>query len=140
MKKKTLFARTEIEVRYSDADPMGVVWHGNYIKYFEDGREAFGKKYGLSYLNIYRKKFMVPLVDIKCEFKKPLRYGDKAIIETRFIDSPVAKVIFEYSIYRSKDKELAAAGSSTQVFLNDKGELHLTIPEFFSEWKRKYGL
>ena len=33
-----------ITVRFSETDPLGIVWHGNYIKYFEDGREAFGRK------------------------------------------------------------------------------------------------
>ena len=42
--------QTEIRVRFSEVDSMGVVWHGNYLKYFEDGREAFGRKHGLGYV------------------------------------------------------------------------------------------
>ena len=41
-----------ITVRFSETDPLGIVWHGNYIKYFEDGREAFGRKYRISYLDV----------------------------------------------------------------------------------------
>ena len=43
--------RIEMAVRFNEADPLGIVWHGHYIRYFEDGREDFGKKYGLAYLD-----------------------------------------------------------------------------------------
>jgi len=41
----------EIRVRFVETDPLGIVWHGNYIQYFEDGREAFGRHHGISYLD-----------------------------------------------------------------------------------------
>ena len=50
----TLTASVIIRVRFNETDPLGIVWHGNYIKYFEEGREAFGRKYGLSYLDVQR--------------------------------------------------------------------------------------
>ena len=50
-----LTASVIIRVRFSETDPLGIVWHGNYIKYFEEGREAFGRKYGLSYLDVQRE-------------------------------------------------------------------------------------
>jgi hypothetical protein len=40
--KKSLIEKTAIPVRFNEADPLGIVWHGHYIRYFEDGREAFG--------------------------------------------------------------------------------------------------
>ena len=50
-----LIVRTEILVRFNEADPLGIVWHGHYIRYFEDGREAFGNQYGIGYLDFYKK-------------------------------------------------------------------------------------
>ena len=41
-----------VKVRFSEVDPIRMVWHGNYIKYLEDAREAFGHRYGISYLQI----------------------------------------------------------------------------------------
>ena len=49
-----LKASKEIDVRFSEVDSMNFVWHGAYALYFEDGREAFGAKYGLGYLDIFR--------------------------------------------------------------------------------------
>jgi acyl-CoA thioester hydrolase len=132
--------RKEIIVRFSEVDSMRIVWHGNYLKYFEDGRESFGLKYGLGYLDVYRHNVMIPLVRINCDYKRPLECGDTAIVETRFISSEAAKIMFEYTIYRKRDMEVSATGTSTQVFLTPQGELLLTAPEFFIGWKKRWGI
>ena len=44
----------EVLVRFNEVDSMSIVWHGNYVKYLEDGREDFGQKFGLSYLHIQK--------------------------------------------------------------------------------------
>jgi acyl-CoA thioester hydrolase len=132
--------RKEIAVRFSEVDSMKIVWHGNYVKYFEDGRESFGLKYNLGYLDVYKHKVMIPIVKVNCNFLKPLVYGDTAVVETKFINSDAAKIQFEYSIYRKQDMELMATGYTMQVFLTPEGELLLTSPEFFLGWKKKWGI
>ena len=135
-----LIDRKEIMVRFSEVDSMRIVWHGNYLKYFEDGRESFGLKYNLGYLDVYKHNVMIPLVKITCDYKRPLEYGDLAIVETCFVSTEAAKIVFSYIIYRKRDMEIAATGSSTQVFLTPQGELLLTNPEFFTGWKQKWGI
>lgn len=135
-----LVDKLEVTVRFSEVDSMKIVWHGNYIKYFEDGRESFGNRFNLGYLDVYKHKIMIPIVKVECDYKRPLVYGDKAIVETTFVNSPAAKIVFNYKIYRKEDHELMATGSTTQVFLTPEGELLLTHPPFFSGWKEKYGL
>lgn len=135
-----LMSRTEVPVRFSEVDALGIVWHGHYIKFFEDGREAFGKTYGLGYLDIYDQKFATPLVNISVDYKKTVKYGDSVIIETTFINSPAAKIIFSYSIFRVSDGELVATGQSVQVFINMEHELYITLPPFFEQWKKENGL
>jgi acyl-CoA thioester hydrolase len=130
----------EIAVRFGEVDSMAIVWHGNYIKYFEDGRESFGAKYDLGYLDVYRNNIMIPIVKVTCDYKKPLVYGDVAVIETRFVNSEAAKINFEYSIFRKSDHELMATGTTMQVFLTPEKELLLNAPEFFIGWKQKWGL
>jgi acyl-CoA thioester hydrolase len=139
MTAEALTYTTSIRIRFSEVDSMGIVWHGNYIKYFEDGREAFGNKYGINYLDFYRQGVLIPLVKITCDFKKPLVYGDVAIIETRFVNCYAAKLQYEYIIYKENTNEVMATGSSTQVFLNSDNELMLDFPPFFLEWKKKHG-
>lgn len=119
---------------------MRIVWHGNYLKYFEDGRESFGLRYNLGYLDVYQHNVMIPIVKITCDYKKPLQYGDTAIVETRFLPCEAAKIVFEYTIYHKTSMEVVATGSSTQVFLTPAGELILTPPEFFTGWKKRWGI
>jgi acyl-CoA thioester hydrolase len=133
--------QTEVVVKFNEADPLGIVWHGHYIRYFEDGREAFGKRYGIAYLDFYHNGLAVPVVSVNCDYKKPLRYGDSVIVETTFINSAAAKLKFEYKMYESKSRNLVASGQSLQVFVNAKTfALELTMPEFFEKWKKKWNL
>jgi acyl-CoA thioester hydrolase len=129
----------EIRVRFNETDPLGIVWHGYYITYFEDGREAFGRHHGISYLDVFDSGFTTPIVKSTCEHKLSLRYGDVARIETTIVDTPAAKMIFRYKIFDAKN-EIACTGETVQVFLDNKGELMLTNPSFYEEWKRKVGL
>lgn len=132
--------RKEILVRFSEVDSMRIVWHGNYLKYFEDGRESFGLKYSLGYLDVYKHNVMIPLVKIACDYKRPLAYGDTAIVETIYVPTEAAKIVFNYNVFRKHDMELMATGSSVQVFLTPQGELLLTAPEFYTGWKQVWGL
>jgi acyl-CoA thioester hydrolase len=137
----SLINRTPIRVRFSEVDSMQIVWHGEYVRYFEDGREAFGREYGgLGYMEMYNSGYVVPLVKINLEFKYPLVCGDNAIVETRYINCEAAKIIFEYTIYRESDMQVVATGESTQVFLNRDNVLELVNPEFYIQWKKKWGV
>jgi acyl-CoA thioester hydrolase len=140
MKESEIFTRTEIPVRFNEVDSMQIVWHGHYVKYMEEGRETFGQKYGIGYMDWKAMGYMVPLVSIFCDFRRPLQYGDTAIVETRLVDADAAKIVYSFKIYRKSDHELMATGESTQVFLDMKGELILTTPKVFTDWKVKHGL
>jgi acyl-CoA thioester hydrolase len=136
---KELSSRTEVLVRFNEADPLGIVWHGHYIRYFEDGREAFGIMHGLGYLEVYKLGFVIPVVSVQCDFKRSLRYGDSVIVETKYIPGEAAKLKFTYRLFNAATGELVATGSSVQVFLKkEDSALQLSNPPFFEEWKRKH--
>ena len=143
-KEKTVINKlsntTKVDVRFSEVDALGIVWHGHYLKFFEDGRESFGKQFGLGYLDIYKHKFAIPLVKMNVDFKRTVKYGDSVRIITTFINSPASKIIFNYKVYRDSDDELVATGESVQVFMNLEHELYITIPPFFEEWKKTNSL
>lgn len=137
--REKLTHRVELLVRFNEADPLGIVWHGHYIRYFEDGREAFGNKHGLGYLEVYKHGFIIPVVSVHCDFKKSLRYGDKLIVETEYMPDEAAKLRFNYTIY-NMTSEKVATGYSVQVFLTkDDSVLQLNNPPFFENWKRANG-
>jgi acyl-CoA thioester hydrolase len=139
--QQSLTNTIEIEVKFSDVDMLGVVWHGNYIRYFEDGREAFGKQYGLGYMDVYNAGYVVPIVNVNCDYKRFLRYEDRVIIETVYTPTESAKINFAYRLLNAKTGELIVKGSTVQVFVHrDNFELQLTNPDFFLDWKQKHGL
>lgn len=137
--KKTLTHTFETEVKFSEADPLGIVWHGHFIRYFEDGREAFGQQYSLKYLDFYRNNIVVPIIKINCEYKRILRYGHRIRVQTIYNDSPAAKLLFDYAVFDAETNEQVALGSSMQVFMNKETmELMLTMPEYMVRWKEKW--
>jgi acyl-CoA thioester hydrolase len=139
-KKTDIINSLEVKVRFSEADSLGIVWHGHYLRYFEDGREAFGGQHGLGYLDVYKQGYSIPVVKVECDYKRPLKYGDKVLIETTYWNCEAAKLIFTYVLRNSESKEIVATGRSVQVFVTVKGDLSLNVPPFFNGWKKKIGL
>lgn len=137
---KILTTIKDINVRFSEVDAMNIVWHGNYAKYFEDAREAFGNQYNIDYLTMYNNGFYAPLVDLSFKYKSPIFYGHKVRIEITFRNSNAAKIVFDYIITNLTTNQIACTGSSTQVFMDLEYNLQWTNPDFFVEWKRKMGL
>lgn len=129
----------DVRVRFNETDALGIVWHGCYLNYFEDGREAFGRTHGISYLEFKAQGFVAPIVKSSCEHKLPLQYGDIATIEATYIHSAAAKMIFHYKIF-NQDGNVVCTGETVQVFLNDQRELLLDAPDFFKAWQQKHNL
>ena len=130
---------SEQDVKFSETDPLSVVWHGNYIRYFEDGREAFGKEYGISYLQFFEQGFVVPVVNVQCDYRRSIRYGDRLKIETTYLPTEAAKLKFTYRLFNAGSGELVAEGSTLQVFLDkQESQLQLNNPPFFEVWKKKH--
>lgn len=112
---KTLSFESEIRVRFNETDLLGIVRHGNYIGYFEEGREAFGREYGISYSDVKRHGYSVPIVKSSCAHKLPLTYGETAIIKTTFVNTAAAKMIFKYDM-RNTAGRTVCTGETVQVF------------------------
>ena len=127
----SLVGKTSLRVRFSEVDSMQIVWHGEY--------EAFGREFaGLGYMDIHASGYTAPIVELQLQYKKPLRVNDTAVVETRYIATEAAKICFEYTIRSATDGEIVAEGSSTQVFLDARGELQLLAPEFYRKWKERW--
>lgn len=130
----------QIRVRFNEVDSMGMMWHGNYITYFEEGREAFGREFGLTYLDVKNHGFAIPIVKMASEHQLPLKYGDLATVETTYLKSRAAKLHFSFRIL-NQHNQTVCTGETTQVFTHLKtGKMSLYLPEFFKSWKEKYGI
>ncbi len=142
LSEPSLVNRTKLRVRFSETDAMRVVWHGEYVRYIEDGREAFGREFGgLSYTTITDEGYYIPIVKMELDYIIPLQHGDTAIVETRFVNSKGAKIQMEYVIYRESDMAVAAMGRTLQVFtFVENNQIEINTPEFFIKWKEKWGI
>jgi acyl-CoA thioester hydrolase len=140
MKNPSLQSTIEVQVRFSELDPLQIVWHGNYIRYFEDGREDFGKKYAISYIDMKNAGVATPIVKVNCDYKHYLKYPETILIETTYQPTAAAKIVLSYKIYRKETRELIAEGQTTQVFTDFEGNLLLCSPEFYDNWKIKWGI
>ena len=135
---KGLKTQIDLTIRFSETDAMGVVWHGNYLKYFEDAREFFGEKYGMSYLDVYNNGYFTPIVKSEINHKNPLYYGEKLRVEIELDFSKAAKIVHTYNIYNIETNALCATGKTIQVFMDSKSrEMVLNLPNFYAEWIKK---
>ena len=129
----------ERHVRFEEVDAMRIVWHGRYASFFEDGRVAFGNKYGISYSDFIRAQVPVPIRQLTIDFVRPLQFEEHFEIETILHWSDAARINFEYAI-RNSQKQLVCTGSTVQMMLNNQLEVLLTPPPFFADflqrWKR----
>lgn len=137
---KELKVSKAFDIRFSEVDSMKFVWHGAYSLYFEDAREAFGKRYGLGYQTIFDNGCYAPLVDLSFHYKKPLRYGMQARIDIAYEPTEAAKIVFNYEIHDQADDALIATGRSVQVFLDHDYQLLWDNPPFYEAWKSKWGV
>ncbi len=106
-----------VRVNYFDTDQMGVVWHGNYIKYFEMAREELFREAGLPYAELEKAGIMMPIVDVAVEYKYPAHYDEILSIETRVPEPPRSRIRVEYVITNAQG-ETAVTGSTTLAFID----------------------
>ncbi len=129
-----------VQVRFSEVDSIKMVWHGHYITYMEDAREAFGRKFGLEYMHIYNSGYLAPMFDIKVRYHQIATVDDILLVKIDYRPAKGGKLIFDYTITRESDNALIFTAESTQLFTTLDGEFEPSCPPFLEEWKHKYGL
>ena len=138
-KEKVLSVTKPFDIRFSEVDSMGVVWHGHYAIYFEDAREAFGDKYGFEYLMMFDKGYFEPIVELTFKYKRVLIYGMKPEITITYRPCEAAKIVFDYEIRDIETNEVVVTGHSVQVFMDrTTHKLVLNSPNFYEEWKTRW--
>ena len=137
---RELVVEKELEIRFSEVDMMGVVWHGNYPLYLEDAREAFGAEFGLSYALYIRENVFVPIVKMDVDYKRPVRFGMRPVIRIEYVPTDAAKVIFAYKLYDKESGDVFLTARTVQVFMDRDYKLMWFSPDFYTQWKQQMGL
>ena len=116
----------EFSVRYSETDQMSFVYHGNYVKYFEMGRIAWLRKLGFSYKKMEEDGILMPVIDIKINFKKPALFDDKLKLITKLVRTPSYMIEFEFEVV--KKEKIISSGYTKLVFLNSDTNKPMRCP------------
>ncbi len=114
---------TEDRVRFNEVDESGIAWHGHFMAWFEVGRMALLKKFDLLPKQISDLGYLAPVINLKCDFKQPVFFGDPIIIRVRAHQPGTSTLVFQYEILRKKDQILMAKGETTQVLMTTKKEI-----------------
>lgn len=129
----------EVRVRYADTDAMGVVYHANYLVWFEVGRNEIMRAWGLPYIDFERQGIMVPVVEGHVKWVHPARYDDLLQVQTRVAELSPARITFAYRIVRAEDGRLCCEGSTVHGFLRENRVVALpkAAPELWKAFKAK---
>jgi acyl-CoA thioester hydrolase len=113
---------SRVRVRYAETDKMGVVYHANYLVWFEIGRTDMLRHAGWSYREMEADGFSLPVVEAFCRYRQSARYDDELDVRTRgMILSPV-RVRFDYQVVRAADGNLLAEGHTVHAALDLQGK------------------
>ena len=107
----------QVRVRYSETDQMSVVYHGNYVPYFEMGRVEWLRNKGISYKSLEESGIALPIVSMTINYKKPARYDDLLTVITKFKSQTSVKIEFDCEI-RNENNELLTTAHFILVFVD----------------------
>jgi acyl-CoA thioester hydrolase len=128
---------TDINVRYQETDQMGVVYHANYLVWFEIGRTAFFEALGFQYAAMEEQGVVSPVVDANVKFKYPVRYGQTAKVKTWVEDYDGLKVIYGYEIFDGNGRT-AVTGTTSHVCVKKDTFRPLSTRKKFPELHEAY--
>ena len=128
----------ERRVQFSDADVMGVVWHGNYARYFEEAAGELGRKCGLSYKEFLDARVQAPIVQFHVDYHRPLMLAESIKIKAAYVWSEGARLHTEFTVLK-EDGTLAATGYTVQMFIDAvSGEVLLTVPDILERCRSRW--
>jgi acyl-CoA thioester hydrolase len=119
----------KVRVRYSETDQMSVVYHGNYVPYFEMGRVEWLRNKGVSYKSLEENGIALPIVSMTINYKKPARYDDLLTVNTKFKSQTSVKIEFDCEIYNEKE-ELLTTAQFILVFVDLKSGKTIKPPKY----------
>ncbi len=110
------YAETRVRVRYAETDQMGVVYHANYLVWFEIGRVEFIRQLGLDYRDMEREDgALIAVIEARARYKAPARYDDELLVRTTLANVRGSVVRFAYEILRADDKALLCEGETVHM-------------------------
>lgn len=129
MKRK---GECRVRVIYADTDAMGVVYHANYLRWFERGRVELLREMGIVYADFESGGYSIPLTKMGCHYLSPARYDDVVVIETEITALGRASIRFDYVIRNGEEGRILAEGFTLHPFTNTEGKI-IRVPKYIAD-------
>lgn len=128
---------TKVRVIYADTDAMGIVYHTNYIRWFELGRNELLRQLGVTYGELEKLGLNLPLTKVFCHYLLPAKYDQLVIVETRFDYIKRASIKFNSKIWDENKEKVLVEGYTIHACTNHEGKIR-RIPRVILELTEKY--
>ena len=126
---RKIWGETRLRVRYAETDKMGVVYHSNFVIWFEVGRVELMRQLGLEYRTMEKDdNCHIPVVDLRVRYKAPALYDDEIVVRTRIANARQSLLHFTYEVLRAGDQTLLAIGETMHIIVDDKFQRR-SLPE-----------
>ena len=112
-------ARAQITVRYAETDMMGIVYHANYLPWFEVARTQLLREQGFPYRQLETDGYRLPVLEVAAKYRRPALYDDTLTIVATLREKPLLRIRIEYEVFRGD--ELLANGQSAHAFCDLTG-------------------
>jgi acyl-CoA thioester hydrolase len=133
-------SETRLRVRYAETDQAGVVYHSNYLIWFEVGRVELCREYGFNYRDMETEAdAFLPVTEARVKYRVPARYDDEIIVRTRVVELRSRAIKFAYEVLRAGDGMLLAEGETRHIVMNSQGRARALPPEYAEMMKNGRG-
>lgn len=130
---------TKVRVIYADTDAMGIVYHTNYIKWFEVGRNELMRQLGVAYTELEKLGLNLPLTKVSCHYLLPAKYDQFVTVETKFDYIKRASIRFNSYIWDEEGKKLLVEGYTIHACTNMEGKIR-RIPQLLLDLTNKFNI
>lgn len=127
--------RCEMRTLYADTDRSQVVYHANYLRYFEFGRASLMRDFNYPYKQIEESGYIYPIIKTELNYFSPLYYDDLMYVHTRPTDIELVKLQFDYLITKADGGEICCTGLTKHCAVNEKGIPVEIDPQTIQLWR-----
>ncbi len=124
-------SRASVTVRYAETDMMGIVYHANYLPWFEVARTQLLREQGFPYRQLDADGYRIPVLEVAAKFIRPAVYDDNLTIVVIMREKPLLRIRLEYEVFRGE--ELLASGHSAHAFCDLNGRPTRPPPAFVAK-------
>ncbi len=114
-----IVVETRHRVRFNEADPMAIAWHGRYPLFFEEASEELGRLCGLSYRDFFEAGLRAPIVDLHIDYHQPLFLDEEFTVRASLIWHDGARLNTEFHLVK-QDGSIATSGYTVQLFTDHR--------------------